>query len=57
MDLEKIIDEIKILKNRKEEIYKRQIEPIDKKISNLLKKIKNKKDKERIVNLFSLESF
>ena len=57
MDLEQIILEIKILKTRKDEIYKRHIEKIDKKISSLLKKIRNRKDKDRIISLFSLESF
>ena len=43
--LDDVFMEIKILKNRKDEIYKRSIFPIDKKIENLKRKLNSKEKK------------
>ena len=43
--LDNVFMEIKVLKDRKSEIYKRQISPIDKKIENLRKKLNTKEKK------------
>ena len=50
MDTKKIIEELQVLKKRKDEIYKRHLEKIDRDIEKLLKKLPQR-DRRTVLKL------